>query len=57
MKRFLTCRRTFVAVISIAAVTFIGIHNTIDVSGAISMIAIGIAGANAAQGAMEARKK
>ena len=40
------CRRTSVAIISIACLTVLGWHRGMDVSMAIASVAIGLAGAN-----------
>lgn len=42
-----TCRRTVVALTSIACLTWIAISKGIDTSSAIAAVAIGLAGANA----------
>jgi hypothetical protein len=52
MKRLLSCRRTFIAFISIGCLTYLGIHGA-DVAGPIALIVAGVAGSNAAQGALE----
>lgn len=47
MKHILTCRRSSIAVISIAILGFLGYTKNMDVAMAISSVAIGLAGANA----------
>lgn len=46
MKYVFECRRTFIALLSIACLTAIGIYKGIDVSVAIAGVAVGLAGAN-----------
>lgn len=50
MKTLFYCRRTFVAALSIAALTAIGILKGIDVSLAIATVSIGLAAANSYEG-------
>lgn len=50
MKRVFECRRTFIALVAIVCLTFIGYHKGIDVGMAIASVAVGLAGANAYQG-------
>lgn len=45
----LKCRRSIIAIISIACLTTLGLSKGMDVSSAIAMVAIGIAGANSAE--------
>ena len=52
MKKVLGCRRSIVALISIAACTLLGLHLGMDTSGSIAIISVGIAGSNAAQSVM-----
>ena len=53
--RILLCRRSVLALVAIGACLVIGLVLKQDTSDAIAMISVGIAGANAAQGAMSAR--
>ncbi len=53
MKKLFNCRRSLIAIFGISMITFLGIKNHIDTSVAISMICLGIAGANSAQGILE----
>lgn len=46
MRKIFKCRRTSIALISIACLTAIGLLGHIDVSTAIATIAVGLAGAN-----------
>lgn len=55
MKYLFECRRTFLALIGILCITFLSYYLHIDMSGAIAMIVMGVAGANAAQGALETK--
>ncbi len=55
MKSIWTCRRTFIAVLSLGALLVLGLVNHTDVSGAIATVSIGLAAANAGEAAM--RKK
>jgi hypothetical protein len=55
--RLLLCRRSVIALVAIGACVVVGLVLKQDTSGAIAAIAIGIAGANAAQGAMESKVK
>ena len=55
MKYFAVCRRTFIAVFSILCMTGLSVVNGFDPSMAIASVAIGLAGANAAEKAMTAR--
>ena len=47
MKQIFKCRRSSIALISILLLTFLGFAKSMDVSMAISTVAIGLAGANA----------
>ena len=49
MKSIFTCRRTFLGVLSICCLTFLGYYSKIEVAGAIATIVIGVAGANSFQ--------
>lgn len=49
------CRRSVVAIIGMACCTAIAVVVGVDTSGAVAMICVGVAGANAAQGAMSSR--
>jgi len=53
--RILLCRRSVVALVAIGACLAISLVLKQDTSDAIAMISVGIAGANAAQGAVSAR--
>lgn len=55
MKYFMVCRRTFIAVFAISCLTGLALANGFDPSMAIASVAIGLAGANAAEKAMQAR--
>lgn len=50
MIKLLSCRRSIVAMLSIACLTSIAILKGIDTSSAIAAVAMGVAGANAFQG-------
>lgn len=54
MKQTLFCRRTYIATVAILSLVGIAVYNHLDVSWAISSIAIGLAGSNAAEAAMKA---
>lgn len=45
----LKCRRSIVAIIAIGCLTALGLSNGMDVSSAIAMVAMGVAGANSAE--------
>lgn len=47
MKSLFSCRRTFIAFVGIACMTYLGIHNNLDVSLAIMGTVTSICGANA----------
>lgn len=49
MRQLLICRRTFIALVSIAALVAVSITGHYDVSYAIASVAIGLAGANSVQ--------
>lgn len=49
MRQLLICRRTFIALVSIAALVAVGLVNHMDVSYAISVVAVGLAASNATQ--------
>lgn len=49
MKRIFLCRRSSLALIGMGLLTYLGIHNNLDVSLAIAGIVASIAGANAYQ--------
>ena len=53
MKKIFTCRRTVLGLYGITALTYLCYHKGIDVSMAISAIAMGVAAANAFQGKKE----
>jgi len=55
IRRMASCRRTAVAIIGMACCTAIALVVGVDTSGAVAMICMGVAGANAAQGAFSAR--
>lgn len=55
MRSLLYCRRTFIAALGIVASAGIGLYtHSADVVGAISMIAMGLAAANAYEGSNKA---
>lgn len=45
----LKCRRSVVAIIAIGCLTALGLSSGMDVSSAIAMVAMGVAGANSAE--------
>lgn len=49
MRKILNCRRSILALISIACLTFLGYTKGMDVSIAISTVVLAVAGANAYQ--------
>lgn len=49
MKYIYTCRRTFLSVVSILCLTFLGYYAKAEVAGALATIVIGVAGANSFQ--------
>ncbi len=49
MKKILTCRRTFIALLALAALTGIAIYNHMDTSMAIASVVGFLAGSNAAE--------
>lgn len=49
MKSILKCRRTFVSLFAIVALTILGIAVKADVAGSIAVIAMALSGANSAQ--------
>lgn len=49
MLKILKCRRSSIAVLCLCALTFLGYKKGADVAASIATIALGIAGANAAQ--------
>lgn len=55
MKKLFSCRRSLIALFSIACLTFLGYSRGIDVSLAIAGIVASVAGANSYQRAVEAR--
>lgn len=57
MLKVLNCRRSTVAIFGIAALTFLGAKNGLDVSWAIAACVGAVAGANSYQGSIEARAK
>lgn len=50
MLPILKCRRSIVAIIAIGCLTALGMSKGLDVSSAIAMVAMGVAGANSAEG-------
>jgi hypothetical protein len=52
MAKIMTCRRTFICTLSVICLTAIALVKGMDVSTSIAAIAIGIAGANAAEGSV-----
>ncbi len=56
MKSLLYCRRTFIAITSILALTVLGLVKGFDVSMALASVAVGLAASNAAEGASKARQ-
>lgn len=57
MKQLLYCRRTFIAIISIACLTALGMVRGMDVAMALASVAIGLAASNAAENGMKNRGK
>lgn len=58
MKQLLKCRRSLIAILAIACLTFLGWElKSADVAMAIATVAIGIAGANSAESVFSAKKK
>lgn len=57
MRHLWNCRRTAIAVIAIAALTFLGYTKGMDVAMALGTVAIGVAGANAAEKAYNGKTK
>lgn len=55
MSKLIRCRRSIVCLVGIVACMVVGLHNHVDTSVAISMICAALAGANAAQSAVESR--
>lgn len=53
MKKIWTDRRTFVGIVAIASLTYLGITGGADVAGSIATVALAVAAANAAQGVFE----
>jgi hypothetical protein len=49
MKHVTECRRTFIAIFSIVCLVALSAYNGVDPTTAVSAIAIGVAGANAAE--------
>ena len=49
MRHILNCRRTFIAVFAIAALTAISLYNNLDVAASIAAGAIGFAGGDSAE--------
>lgn len=47
--KLLDCRRSKIALTAIAALTYLGYSKGLDVSSAIALVAVGVAGANAYQ--------
>ena len=55
MKHIVKCRRTVIALVAIASLTWIGLTTSTDVAASIAAVAIGLAGSNAAQAAYSSR--
>lgn len=55
MKNLLLCRRTFIALAAIAALTGLGVALSLDTSMAIASVAIALAGSNAAESAYKSK--
>ena len=55
MRYLFECRRTFLTLMGILCLMFLSFYLKMDMSGAIAMIVMGVAGANAAQGALETK--
>ena len=47
MNKLLTCRRTYIATLAISCLTALGLSINMEVAGAISAVALGLACANA----------
>lgn len=47
MRKILDCRRTFIALTAIGALTFLGYTQNMDVAASLAAVAIGLAGSNA----------
>ena len=54
--KILNCRRSLIAILAIGCLTYLGVHNNIDVSMALASVAIGLAGANSAQNIYSGKK-
>ena len=52
IRKIASCRRSVVAIIGMACCTAIAVVVGVDTSGAVAMICMGVAGANAAQSAL-----
>lgn len=50
MFKILRCRRSSLALIGMILLTVLGIHLRVDTSGAIAMVCMGVAAANASEG-------
>lgn len=55
MRKVITCRRTVIAAMGMACCVAISYGVKVDTSGAIAMICLGVAGANAAQATLSVR--
>jgi hypothetical protein len=55
MKKIWTDRRTFVGIVAIMSLTYLGATGGADVAGAIATVALAVAAANAAQGVFRHR--
>lgn len=56
MNQVLSCRRTFIALMSIMCLTGLGVFAGLEVSGAIATVALSVCAANATQRVLEGRK-
>ena len=56
MNRLLSCRRTFIATISLLLLTGLSLHNNIDVQTSIVTIVLGLCGANATENIMTGKR-
>jgi hypothetical protein len=55
IRKIVACRRSVVAIIGMVCCTAIAVVVGVDTSGAVAMICMGVAGANAAQAAISSR--
>lgn len=57
MTSIFKCRRTVTALFTITAIALLGAYLKVDTSGAAAMVAIALAGSNAAQAVFVAKKE